>query len=266
VTLASITLPAVSGPPEPGPADFDLPDIFNVAEFGVTKPMLLVALSVVIIVALFYSMARPAAVVPGRLQFAGELVYGFVRNGIARENIGSHDFKKFVPFLFSLFLFVLVNNFYGLIPVVQFPSMSHIGYPLAIAVLAWLVYNGAGIAKKGFFGYLKHETVPAGMKGPILLLLVPLEFLSNILLRPVTLTLRLFATMFAGHLLVILFALGGEYLLLHSDPVLNKVAGVFSVVLAIGISFLEILIMFLQAYVFTLLTSMYISEAIADEH
>ncbi|MCW2840462.1 MAG: atpB [Aeromicrobium sp.] len=228
--------------------------------------MVLVALSVVIIVALFYVMARPAAVVPGRLQFAGELVYGFVRNGIARENIGSHDFAKFVPFLFSLFLFVLVNNFYGIIPVIQFPSMSHIGYPLGIAVLAWLVYNGAGIRKKGFLGYLKHETVPAGMKGPILLLLVPLEFLSNILLRPVTLTLRLFATMFAGHLLVILFALGGEYLLLHSDPLLNKVAGVFSVVLAIGISFLEILIMFLQAYVFTLLTSMYISEAIADEH
>jgi F-type H+-transporting ATPase subunit a len=100
----------------------------------------------------------------------------------------------------------------------------------------------------------------------ILPLLVPLEFLSNIILRPITLTLRLFATMFAGHLLVILFSLGGEYLLLHSDPILNKVAGVFSVVLAIGISFLEILIMFLQAYVFTLLTSMYISEAIADEH
>ncbi|MET0766427.1 MAG: F0F1 ATP synthase subunit A [Aeromicrobium sp.] len=263
MTLASITLPAVSGPPSPGPADFDLPGILGTE---VTKPMVLVALSVVIIVALFYTMARPAAVVPGRMQFAGELVYGFVRNGIARENIGSHEYKKYVPFLFSLFLFVLVNNFYGIIPLIQFPTMSHIGYPLSIAVLAWLVYNGAGIAKKGFFGYLKHETVPAGMKGPILLLLVPLEFLSNILLRPVTLTLRLFATMFAGHLLVILFSLGGEYLLLHSDPLLNKVAGVFSVVLAIGISFLEILIMFLQAYVFTLLTSMYISEAIADEH
>ena len=263
MTLASIAFGAVTGPPSPGPSDFDLPGI---AGSAVTKPMVLVALSVVIIVALFYSMARPAAVVPGRLQFAGELVYGFVRNGIARENIGSQDFQKFVPFLFSLFLFVLVNNFYGLIPVIQFPTMSHIGYPLSIAVLAWLVYNGAGIAKKGFFGYLKHETVPPGMDAWILPLLVPLEFLSNIILRPITLTLRLFATMFAGHLLVILFSLGGEYLLLHSDPVLNKVAGGFSVVLAIAISFLEILVMFLQAYVFTLLTSMYISEAIADEH
>ncbi len=266
MTLASITLPAVSGPPSPGPADFDLPAIFDIGGLGVTKPMLLVVLSTILIVVLFYSMARPAAVVPGRMQFAGELVYGFVRNGIARENIGSHDFMKFVPFLFSLFLFVLVNNFYGIIPVIQFPTMSHIGYPLAIAVLAWLVYNGAGIAKKGFFGYLKHETVPPGMDWWILPLLVPLEFLSNIILRPITLTLRLFATMFAGHLLVILFSLGGEYLLLHSDPILNKVAGGFSVILAIGISFLEILVMFLQAYVFTLLTSMYISEAIADEH
>ncbi|MEJ7635161.1 F0F1 ATP synthase subunit A [Aeromicrobium sp.] len=266
MTLALTTFAASAEPPSPGPADFDLPAIFHIGELGVTKPMLLVALSTLLIVGLFYSMARPAAVVPGRMQFAGELVYGFVRNGIARENIGSQDFKKFVPFLFSLFLFVLVNNFYGIIPAVQFPSMSHIGYPLGIAVLAWLVYNGAGIAKKGFFGYLKHETVPPGMDWWILPLLVPLEFLSNIILRPITLTLRLFATMFAGHLLVILFALGGEYLLLHSDPLLNKVAGVFSVVLAIAISFLEILVMFLQAYVFTLLTSMYISEAIADEH
>ncbi len=104
------------------------------------------------------------------------------------------------------------------------------------------------------------------MKGPILLLLVPLEFLSNILLRPITLTLRLFATMFAGHLLLILFSLGGSYLLLHSDNSLALPAGIVSSLLAIAISFLEILIMFLQAYVFTLLSSMYIGEALADEH
>jgi F-type H+-transporting ATPase subunit a len=266
VTLASLTLAASEQPPSPGPADFDLPAVFHIGEFGVTKPMLLVVLSGFLIVGLFAKLARPAAVVPGRAQFAGELVYGFVRNGIARENIGSHDFMKFVPYLFTIFLFVLVNNFYGLIPFFQFPSMSHIGYPIAIAVMSWIVYNGAGIAKKGFVGYLKHETVPAGMKGPILLLLVPLEFLSNILLRPVTLTLRLFATMFAGHLLLILFSLGGEYLLLHSDNALRYPAGIVSILLAIAISFLEILIMFLQAYVFTLLSSMYIGEALADEH
>ncbi|MCW2771329.1 MAG: atpB [Aeromicrobium sp.] len=263
MTLALTTLTSSAKPPSPGPADFDLPGIFGT---DVTKPMVLVVLSGVLIVGLFYMLARPAAVVPGRAQFAGELVYGFVRNGIARENIGSKEFQRFVPYLFTIFLFVLVNNFYGLIPFLQFPSMSHIGYPLGIAALTWVVYNGAGIAKKGFFGYLKHETVPGGMKGPILLLLVPLEFLSNIILRPITLTLRLFATMFAGHMLLILFSLGGEYLLLHSHNKLALPAGIISALLAIAISFLEILIMFLQAYVFTLLSSMYIGEALADEH
>jgi len=265
VTLAS-ALAAASGPPNPGAADFNLPAIFHVAELGITKPMVLVMLSAIVVVGAFYLMAKPAAVVPGRMQFAGEMVYGFVRNGIARDNIGSAQYRPFVPYLFALFLFVLINNFYGLIPFLQFPSMSHIGYPLGIAILSWLIYNGVGISKHGFVGYLKHETVPSGMKGPILLLLVPLEFMSNILLRPITLTLRLFATMFAGHLLLILFALGGEYLLLHSDPILNKAAGGVSILLALAISFLEILIMFLQAYVFTLLTAMYVGEALADEH
>lgn len=261
-----MTLAAASGPPNPGAADFNLPAIFHIGEFGVTKSMVLVMLSALIVVGVFYLMAKPAAVVPGRMQFAGEMVYGFVRNGIARDNIGSARYQQFVPYLFALFLFVLINNFYGLIPFLQFPSMSRIGYAAGIAILTWLLYNGVGIAKHGFIGYFKHETVPSGMKGPILLLLVPLEFLSNILLRPITLALRLFATMFAGHLLLILFALGGEYLLLHSDPILNKVAGGVSVLLAIAISFLEVLIMFLQAYVFTLLTAMYVGEAIADEH
>ncbi len=107
--------------------------------------------------------------------------------------------------------------------------------------------------------------VPAGRPGPILLLLVPLEFISNIIVRPVTLALRLFANMFAGHLLVILFALGGEYLSLHSDAVTRRSASSRGCCSS-PIAFLEMLIQFLQAYVFTLLNAMYISGALADEH
>jgi len=268
VTLTSTTFWASSGPPNPGPGDFNLPAILPWgAENGVTKVMVLVVLSAVIVSVVFYAMARPAAVVPGRLQFAGELAYDFVRNSIARESIGSRDFMKFVPYLFTLFLFVLVNNFYGVIPFLQFPSMSHIGFPVALALLTWLVYNGVGIARHGFLGYLKHETVPGGVKGGILIILIPLEFLSNIIVRPFTLALRLFATMFAGHLLLILFALGGEYLLLHYSPTAVGIpAGAASILLGIGVSFLDMLIMGLQAYVFTLLSAMYIGEALADEH
>jgi F-type H+-transporting ATPase subunit a len=112
---------------------------------------------------------------------------------------------------------------------------------------------------------MKLQTVPAGIKGPMLLLLVPLEFMSNILVRPVTLALRLFANMFAGHLLLILFALGGEYIITEM-AIQYAPVGILAWVLFIAVAFLEILIQFLQAYVFVLLNAMYISGALADEH
>ncbi|WP_121258052.1 F0F1 ATP synthase subunit A [Nocardioides ferulae] len=247
----------------PGPADFDLPPIFG----EVTKPMVMIVLSAVLIFALTYAMSRRAAVVPGRLQFAGEFVYGGVRNSIARDSIGSEHFMKFVPYLFTLFLFVLVNNYFGMIPLVQFPTFSHSGYAYGLAALSWLLYNGAGMWKHGVWGYIKHTTVPGGVGGPVLALIIPLEFLSNIVVRPVTLALRLFANMFAGHLLLILFALGGEYLLFEaSSSLMNIFGGVMSFVMFFAVSALELLVMFLQAYVFTLLTAMYVAGAVAEDH
>ena len=269
---------AAEGFTPPGPADFDLPPIFG----EVTKPMVMVGLSVVLIFTLFYAMSRKAAIVPGRMQFAGEFVYGGVRNSIARESIGSEHFMKFVPYLFALFTFVLVNNYFGMIPIVQFPTFSHSGYAYGLAALSWLLYNGVGIWKHGALGYLKHVSVPAGVSGVMLLLIVPLEILSNIVVRPVTLALRLFANMFAGHLLLLVFILGGEYMLLHgeglvalggeyllveaSPSVLNIVGGIGAIIMFFLVSALELLVMFLQAYVFTLLTAMYVAGAVAEEH
>lgn len=251
-----------SGFTPPGPADFELPPVFG----EVTKPMLLVAFSVVLISVLSIAMSRKAAVVPGRLQFAGEYVYGAVRNSIARDTIGTEHYLKFVPYLFALFTFVLVNNYFGLIPLIQFPSFSRSGFAYALAAMTWLLYNGAGIWKHGFLGYLKHTCVPGGVRGPVLLLIVPLEFLSNILVRPVTLALRLFANMFAGHLLLLLFALGGEYLVIEAPSAINVFGGVLAWVMFYAVMLLELLVMFLQAYVFTLLTAMYVGGAVADDH
>ena len=202
---------------------------------------------------------------PGRLQFAGEGAYGFVRNSVARDIIGSHDFMRFVPYLVSLFFFILVNNLFASIPFIQFPTFSALGHGLRARALSWVIYNWVGIQKHGFGGYLKLQCVPANMTGPILLLLVPLEFMSNLIVRPVTLALRLFANMFAGHLLLILFALGGEYLLIHGSALIKPV-GLLAWVLFVAVAFLEMLVQFLQAYVFTLLNAMYISGALADEH
>src|SRR5215212_7993573 len=100
----------------PGPGNFELPAVFHLGDLGVTKSMLLLVISSVVVVGLAYVASRRAEVVPGRVQFAGEYVYDFVRNGIARDSIGSQDFMKFVPYLFSLFLFVLVNNYCGGLP------------------------------------------------------------------------------------------------------------------------------------------------------
>ncbi len=258
----------------PGPADFDLPAIGPHSEFemfgqtfvlGVTKPMLQVVLSGILIFAFFYLASRKRAMVPGRMQYVAEGGYGFVRNSMGRDIIGSQDFMRYVPYLFALFFFILLNNLFASIPFIQFPTMSRSGMVYGLALLSWVIYMGAGIARHGFGGYFKLQSVPAGITGPILLLLVPLEFMSNILVRPVTLALRLFANMFAGHLLLILFALGGEYLLVHGAALVKPV-GVLAWLLFIAIAFLEMLIQFLQAYVFVLLNAMYISGALADEH
>ena len=258
----------------PGPGDFNLPPIGPHSEFeflgqtmylGVTKPMIQIVLAAALVFWFLYAASKQRSMVPGKLQYAGEGAYGFVRNSIGRDIIGSHDFMRFVPYLVALFLFILLNNFFGSIPFIQFPTFSRSGMVYGLAALSWVVYNAVGIKKHGFVGYFKLQSVPAGIKGPMLLLLVPLEFMSNILVRPVTLALRLFANMLAGHLLLILFALGGEYLLLHGATLVKPV-GILAWLLFIAISFLELLIQFLQAYVFVLLNAMYISGALADEH
>jgi F-type H+-transporting ATPase subunit a len=258
----------------PGPGDFDLPPIgadntfemFGQSFFlGVTKPMIQIVLAAVLVFAFFYAASRQRSMVPGRMQYVAETGYGFVRNTMGRDIIGSRDFMRFVPYLFALFFFVLVNNLFATIPFIEFPTFSRSGMVYGLALLSWIIYNGAGIKKHTFMGYLKLQSVPAGVTGPILALIVPLEFMSNILVRPVTLALRLFANMFAGHLLLILFAVGGEYLLVHGATLVKPV-GLLAWLLFIAIAFLEMLIQFLQAYVFVLLNAMYISGAVGDEH
>ena len=245
----------------PGPSNFDLPGLFG----DVTKPMVQLVLAAIVVFAFFYLAIRRGTLVPGRLQYAGESAYNMVRNSVARDVIGGHDFRPFVPYLVTLFFFILVNNLFATIPFIQFPTFSRASMAYALAVLSWVIYNAVGIKKHGLVGYLKLQTVPSGVQAFMLPLLVPLEFFSNILVRPVTLALRLFCNMFAGHLLLILFATGGLYLIEHVGGI-GYVAGPLAWVLAIAIAFLEMLVQFLQAYVFVLLNAMYIQGALADEH
>lgn len=259
--MSTLVLAAGGAFEAPGPQSFEFPAIFG----AVTKPVLLIALSLVLIAGFYLYAMRKPALVPGKLQFVAEGSYDFVRNTLGRENIGSKDFLRFVPFLLTLFTFILVNNFFGFIPVLQFPTMSHIAFPYVLAIMVWVIYNAVGIGRHGLLGYLKVQTMPPGVPVAILPLVMPIEFISNLVVRPISLSLRLFANMFAGHLILLVFTLGGQYLLIHGGIGL-KLASPFAFALAIVLMFFELLVQFLQAYIFTILTASYLGGALAEEH
>ena len=246
----------------PSSADFVFSPFIGQSAY-LTKPIALIFLSVLVISVFFFVAARKAAIVPSRLQFAGESVYAFVRNGLGRDIIGQ-DFARFVPFLFTLFTFILVNNIFGIVPILQFPAMSRFGFPLVLALLTFVVFHAAAIKKKGLGPYLKEIMFMPGIPKFVYLILTPLELMTFFITRPVTLAVRLFANMFAGHLLLLVFILGGDHLL-HGVIGL-KLISPFAFAVGIGLTFFEFLVQVLQAYIFTLLTALYIAGALADEH
>jgi F-type H+-transporting ATPase subunit a len=246
----------------PGVIDFWDPLIGDGA-LAVTRPALLMVVSAGLILWFLLATTKKRAMVPSRGQMATEAVYGLVRNGIARDLIGSKDFLRFVPLLFSLFMVILVNNLFGVVPPFSFPSMSRIGLPIALTLIVWITFHAVGMKKHGFVGYWK-SLVPSGLPGWIVPVIFFLELITDMFTRPVTLALRLFGNMFAGHLLLVLFITGGWYLL-TSGGVLS-VAGGVTWIFAFVMFLFELLVEFLQAYVFTLLAALYIAGAVADEH
>jgi len=247
----------------PSTKDFQLPPIFGDNVYT-TKPILLVFLSVILISTFFILSARKAAIVPSKFQFAGESVYSFVRENLAKEVIG-HEFMRFVPYLFTLFTFILVNNLFGIIPLIQFPTMSHVSFPYVLALSTYLVFHYVGIRKQGAFKYFKEILFMPGVPKAAYILITPLEILTFFVVRPLTLSLRLFANMFAGHLLLLVFILGGEYML-NDSLLIMKLFAPFSFLFGIALTFFEFMVQCLQAYIFTLLTALYIAGALADEH
>jgi F-type H+-transporting ATPase subunit a len=149
----------------PSTKDFDLPPIFESIEW-LTKPVLLVFLSVILVSVFFVVSARKAAVVPSKLQFAGESIYAFVRNDLARDVIGP-EFMRFVPYLFTLFTFVLTNNIFGIVPFLQFPTMSHVAFPYVLAAFSFFVFHYVGIRKQGLLKYLKEIAFMPGVPKPV---------------------------------------------------------------------------------------------------
>ncbi|MFV2195815.1 F0F1 ATP synthase subunit A [Nocardiopsis sp. LOL_012] len=239
--------------------------------YGLSKYILLLAVALLIAAGFWFFTTRGAKVVPSRGQSMAEMLVEFLRGQVTRNAIGKEG-DKYLPLMVALFLFIFCMNVMGLIPGLQLPVTSHLAFPAVLAIFVFVLWNVIGIRRHGVGGHFKARLVPSGVPGWILPIVVPIEALSNFVIRPATHMIRLFATMFAGHLLLALFAAAGFYMFNPTSP-MGPLFGAISVGYS-GLALLgflvftlfELFIMAVQAYVFVLLSSIYIGEALEGAH
>jgi F-type H+-transporting ATPase subunit a len=221
----------------------------------------LLVVVVVAFLALFFFAFRKPKIVPGKFQMTMEAGIGFVRDQIVIQMIGP-DGLKFLPLLATFFFFILLGNLLEVTPFIMFPLNSRLAFPVVLALIAWVTYNAVGISRHGFFGYFKMVMFPPGVPIPIYFLLTPIELLQVVIIRPLTLAVRLFANMVAGHFLLAVFFLGAIALFTGAPYILGAVSFGMGVLL-MGF---EIFVAGLQAFIFAVLTASYIGGAMAEEH
>ena len=162
-------------------------------------------------------------------------------------------------------MFILANNMMGIIPFAQLAPTGKFALPLMLTAIVYIWYLGVGIKYQGFFTYFKNLVFIPGVPWPLYIMLIPMEAFQKLITRPFTLAVRLFANMFAGHLLLAVFSLGAVYMLAQPHLTL-KLLSPFAFLLAFGMVFFELLVEALQAYVFTLLAATYLEEATSGGH
>jgi F-type H+-transporting ATPase subunit a len=223
-----------------------------------TNSALFMMLSVALIAAFLILGTSGRALVPGRVQALAEMSYEFVAN-MLRESAGQEG-MRFFPFVFSLFMFVLFANLLGLFPYF-FTVTSHIVITAALAATVILLVIGYGFYRNGF-GFMKLF-VPHGVPGYLLPLVVLIEVLS-FLSRPISLSVRLFAHMLAGHITLKVFA--SFIIMLGAFGFAGWLGAIIPFAMTVALTALEVLVAFLQAYVFAILTCMYLNDALHPSH
>lgn len=242
---------------------FQFKPIFTVGGIEVTFPTLVMFGVTALLIVFFLRAFSSPKLVPEGSQNVAEAGIDFIREGIAVAVIGPQG-HAWVPFLTAMFFWILFNNFMSILPVVQFPVTSRMAYPATLAALVWIIYNAVGIKEQGFFTYFKNIMFPPGVPGAIKPLLAFIELFSTVIVRPITLSVRLFANMVAGHMILgVLFV--GSSVFIAGNP-LGKVGFIAPFGLSIALMGLELFVIFMQAFIFTILTAVYISGALHPEH
>lgn len=244
---------------------FETHTIFSIGGFDVNRAILLMFLAAFISVALLWFAFRKPRVVPTKFGAAMEALVGFVRDEIAIGIIGPTGIKYF-PYLLSVFLFVLIGNLFEVTPFINFPITSRMAIPLFLSLLTYVIFVVVGFAKNGFHyfsGIVWPKSVPVGLR-PLVGLI---ELVSTFVLRPITLAVRLFANLVAGHvMLTLLLASGVVFISSVGDIGFRSAIGLGWFTVGMAIFLFEIAVAGLQAYIFTLLSAVYIQTSVHPDH
>jgi F-type H+-transporting ATPase subunit a len=228
------------------------------------KVALIAVLATVVSVVIFVLASRADGLkAPKGVRNLAETIVEFIENQIIMPTMG-RDGMGWTPFMLSLFMFIYLCNLPGILPIIYMPATARIAIPLFLSLLVWVIFIGVGFKHQGP-AYIKNSLFPPGVPGPLYILVAPIEFISTFLVRPFSLTVRLFANLLAGHILLVTFALLTEELI-QSDTFALKPVAILPFFMLLFITAFEVLVGFLQAYIFTILAAVYIGGATHPEH
>ena len=234
------------------------PILFAGTPFEINRVVLLMFVASVLCMAFFLIGARRQARVPKGMQLLAEQAYFFVRDNIAIDVIGREGLK-YAPYLAALFYFIFFSNLLEIVPGINFPVTSRMAIPAFLAFVTYAIFVGVGIRAQGL-SYFKHTLFPPGVPTIIKPLLALIELFSTFIIRPLTLAIRLLANMMAGHVLLTIFFLFTNAFV--TGGLLSIPLGAVTLLVACVLLVFELLVIGIQAYIFTLLSAFYISEAI----
>ena len=236
------------------------PTIFGSGAFAVNKVVLLMWASLAIVFAIYFIGGRKRELVPSGAQNLAESTIEFIDDQIVMQTMGVEGLR-FTPFLMTLFTFIFVCNIWEIIPGVQMPVTARIALPIFLALLVYVIYNVVGIVRQGPISYLKSIMFIPGVPWPMYILLTPIELITRFITQPLSLAVRLFANLLAGHLLLVSFAVITQALFEAT-----VVGAALPLALLIFLMGFEVLVSFLQAYIFTILAAVYIDAAMHPQH
>ena len=240
---------------------FEWPDFaFEGTPLAMNKTVLIYLFAFALTLGLFLLAGSKKGLVPRGISHVAEGGINFVEDSIVAQTMGP-DGKKYVPFLTTMFFFIFFSNIFEVIPFIQFPANARMAVPIAMALMVWVIYNFLGVKNQGFFGYIKNSLFPPGVTKAQYIIVTPIEVFSVFIIRPLSLAIRLWANMVAGHLLLVTFAVLSATL--WDSTYVGAVAPAAMLILMTGF---EILVSFLQAFIFTILTAVYMGGAIHPEH